>query len=230
MRNKNSYSKTPFPLLSPLPRLYITPNFSTSTWQQCRNIENGSWGQSIVLSLLFLPAQWDNLRSLPQGTVLHELLTVWVSPMGCSSSGGAPAWVPFHVLLPFRNRLLYCGFPQGHSPLWASSCSVVVSSTHCRWISAPLWSAGYSCLTMDRTQDDGEPQLWCLKHLLLSLPDLRISRSVLLTWCPSFLCSCTVFFFTLLTLLSQRCHHHCWRPVASASWSWLSSIRHGIFL
>jgi len=30
--------------------------------------------------------------------------------------------------------------PQGHSLLWASTCSGVLSSTGCRWISAPLWT------------------------------------------------------------------------------------------
>ena len=33
------------------------------------------------------------------------------------------------------------GFPWGHRLIWASTCSGMVSSVGCRWISAPLWTS-----------------------------------------------------------------------------------------
>lgn len=135
MRNKNLHPKTPFSLLPPLPGLNITPNLSG----------NGGWGQSIMCCLccfFLLSGKTSSIGSLPQGTILHELLTIRVFPMGCSSSGTAPACVPFHGLLSFTCRLLYCGSPMGSQPplcILLFQCSLL----HGLQVDlCPPWSAG----------------------------------------------------------------------------------------
>jgi len=94
----------------------------------------------------------------------------WVLPMGCSPSGtgcskvgplqshkscqetcssmGSSLSIGPQVLPEACSSV---GSPQGHSLFWASTCSGVVSSTDCRWISAPPWTSmgcrGTSALT-----------------------------------------------------------------------------------
>lgn len=208
MRNKTSYPKTPFPLLSPLPRLNIIPNFSPSSWQQCRSTGNGGWGQSIMCwtdltcSFLFSGRTWgpsprgqscmncSQCESFPWAAVLQEL------PQHVSLSMGSCLQEQAALLWP----------PQGHSPLWASPCSSVVSSMGCRDTASSLWAA---------PQAEGQPQLWCLEHLLPLLPLGSVETFFWHGFPPFSGWSCAVFFFAFLTLLPLRCHYHGWQPIAN---------------
>lgn len=125
---------------------------------------------SSLLSLPFLTPQGRRPHTLPllqHGVPLTGNSPPWTSsrpvpPTGCSSSQTAPLWVPpghkscqqtgssvGSSLHRCCKELPNAGFPQGHSLLWASTCSSMGSSMGCRWISALPWtSMGTICLTM----------------------------------------------------------------------------------
>jgi len=109
-------------------------------------------------------------ESFPRAAVLHELPQRGSFPRAAVlQEKGAPAWVPHGVTSPaskpapawaplstqpqvLAGACSSAGFPWGHSLLQASTCSVVGSSTGCRWRSAPPWTSmdcrGTACLTM----------------------------------------------------------------------------------
>jgi len=131
---------------------------------QCRGMGNGGCSQSITLclchSFLLTLIPSSSVGSLPQDTVLHELLQHGsVSLAEVLQERTAPPWVLQRLqflsekllprgLLPIPDRLsMGSSFFQG-TPL----CSSVGSSPGSRWISAPLWTSmvykGTVCLTM----------------------------------------------------------------------------------
>jgi len=111
-----------------------------------------------------------SMGSLPQETVLHELLQRESFPQhavlherlqrGSLARGAvlqeqaAPAWVPHRGTSPapvwapistgpqvLPGACSSAGSPQGHSLLQASPCSGMGSSLGCRWRSAPPWAS-----------------------------------------------------------------------------------------
>lgn len=171
---------------------------------------------------LFMLFLCSTVRSIPWRTVLHELLSCWVLPMGCSSSWSKPAWVSSLGYSPSGNDCFSMGSPwgcktcqktcsslgspvrgvtaparsglaMGHSILQASPCSGMGSSMGCRWDSVLAPLA------------PRPPSLtWVSAQLFLSrvLPPASGWR-----------CCCAALFPLSWGTLSQRCYHSWW-------WAW----------
>ena len=160
--------------------------------------------------------------------------------MRYSPSGTAPAWVPHGVTNLLHRGLLSpqvlpgacssMGSPWCHSLVWASSCSGMGLFLVCRWVSAPPWISmgcgGQPASPWSSPRAAGKSLLWCLEHLL----PLLLHWPWCLQSCFSHIFSlispagnCPDFFSPFLTMLSQRCCHHCWWarpcPVTGPSWN-----------
>jgi len=138
-----------------------------------------------------------------------------VGPHGVtrSASKRAPAWAPLSTGPQSWQSLLQRGLSTGHSLLWASTCSGVGSlpQATCEYLlhHGPPWAAGNQPASpWFSPQVAGRLEYLLPLHLPLTLvsPELFLSR--ILTPLSSH--GCQGFFFPFaLTMLSQRCYHHC---------------------
>ena len=175
----------------------------------------------------------------------------WVLPMGSSSSWTAPVYVPSTGCSPSGIGCSSVGPPQGDK-CCQQICSSVGSSlfmdpqgTHLFWCGLLHGLQVDICSTVDLhgLQGHSLPHHSLLHGLQGNLcssawstsspsffTDLGACRALFLTYFQSsfwlLLLLYSAFFFTFLTMLSQRCYRCCWWarpwPVAGSSWSHLA--------
>lgn len=136
----------------------------------------------------------------------YGFLSSWV----CRSQHGLPMGSPFPFMHP-------------PAPVW-------IFSMDYRWTFASWWSSmgcrGTSVSSWSSPWDAGKSLLQSLEHLLSPCTDLAVCWVVPLPyshfslfWLPLHLCN--NFFFTFLSVLSQRPYHHWWHIHPGAVWHWL---------
>jgi len=174
MRNKTKFKNT-FPLPLPASWAKFTVEFSTSSPERHRGTGNGGYSQFITCCLCHSFLLRGGLLTLcpcssvgPTHGGQSSKNCSSMSPShrlqlftNCSSVGTPKGHKPYqqtcsslgsslHGSTGPGRSLLQRGLPRG--PLWASTYSIMASSTGCRWISAPPWTSmgcrGTACLTM----------------------------------------------------------------------------------